>query len=116
MEYRKSKGVIVMDSDRTFVAKRNRGRIVYVPMSFLSLLFGGGLLTDRNKYITVPVIEGIPADAVLVMIMACPERDAIELTYIHESFQPVTEGCMVPAVEVREITFRKVKVQAVSEI
>ena len=100
-----------MDQDRTFVAKRHRAKIAYVPISFLSVLFGGGLLTDRNKYIEVPVIDGIPADAKLVMIMACPERDAIGLKYLHKSFEETIEGNMFPEVPCREITFKKVKVE-----
>ena len=100
-----------MDQDRTFVAKRHRAKIAYVPISFLSVLFGGGLLTDRNKYIEVPVIDGIPADAKLVMIMACPERDAIGLKYLHESFSPTIEGNMFPEVAIKEITFKKVRVE-----
>lgn len=100
-----------MEEQRTFVAKRHRGRIVYVPVSFIGLLFGGRLLTDGNEYISVPVIEGIPADAELVMIMACPERDAIGLKYLHESFSPTIEGNMIPEVPCREITFKRVKVE-----
>jgi len=103
-----------MDSDRTFVAKRNRGRIVYVPVSFLTVILGGVLLDDNSEpYIEVPVIEGIPADAELVMIMACPERDAIGLKYLHESFSPTIEGNMFPEVAIKEITFKKVRVEAV---
>ena len=106
------KGVIVMEEQRTFVANRHRGRIVYVPISFISLLFGGRLLDDDGgQYIEVPVIEGIPADAELVMIMACPERDAIGLKYLHKSFEETIEGNMFPEVPCREITFKKVKVE-----
>ena len=105
------KGVIVMEEQRTFVANRHRGRIVYVPMSFVGYLFGGGLLAENNRYINVPVIEGIPADAELVYVFPCPERDSLGLTYRHESFDEVTEGAMCPEVEIKEITFRKVRVK-----
>jgi len=103
-----------MDKNRAFIANRHRARIVYVPISFFRLMFGGGLLDAAGgQYIEVPVIEGIPADAKLVMIMACPERDAIGLKYIHRSFDLVPEGNMFPEAAIREITFKKVKVAAV---
>ena len=90
---------------RTFVSKKNRGRVVYVPISFVSLLFGGGLLSDdAGQYILVPVIEGIPVDASLVMVMACPERDAVGLKYLHRSFDEVPEGFQFPDIVPSEIT------------
>jgi len=102
-----------MDEHRTITAKRNRGRIVYVPISFVELIFGGGLLSDKPGYINLPVIEGIPDDAELVFIMAAPERDAICLKYIHESFAEVPEGSLFPAVEMSIMKFKKVKVVTV---
>jgi len=103
-----------MDENRTIAAKRNRGRVVYVPISFLSLMFGGSPLSaDGGQYIEVPVIEGIPADAELVMIMACPERDAIGLKYLHESFEETIEGNCFPEIAIRKITFKRVEVTAV---
>ena len=103
-----------MEEQRTFVANRHRGRIVYVPISFISLMFSGWLLSDDGGYIQVPVIEGIPADAELVMIMACPERDAIGLKYLHESFDETIEGNCFPEIAVKEITFKRVRVEKVS--
>jgi len=103
-----------MDEHRTITAKRNRGRIVYVPISFVELILGGRMKSGPGdgdgQYVYVPVIEGIPEDAELVFILAAPERDAICLKYIHESFDKVPEGSLFPAVEMSMMTFKKVEV------
>ena len=91
-----------------------RGKIVYIPISYLQAIFSGFMLSEPGdgveRSIEVPVIEGVPADAELVFIMACPERDAIGLKYVHESFEQVTEGHCLPEVEIEWLTFKKVKV------
>jgi len=102
-----------MEEQRTIVAKRNRGRVVYVPISFVERILGGRMKSSEGdrQYVYLPVIEGIPEDAELVFIMAAPERDAIMLKYIHESFDEVPEGNMFPAVEMGMMTFKKVEVE-----
>ena len=104
-----------MEEQRTFVAKRNRARLVYVPISMVELIFGQWLLTepgeDVEQYFNRPFIEGIPEGAALVFIAPAPERDALMLKYVHESFEETIEGNMFPEVPCREITFKKVKVE-----
>jgi len=101
--------------DNKIISKKNRGRIVYVPISFIRKIFNGRMLPDayegEERYINVPILEGIPWDAELVFIMAFPERDAIGLKFIHESFEETLEGNCFPEVVLGKITFRKVKVE-----
>jgi hypothetical protein len=107
------KEAMVMEENK-IVSKKNRGRIVYIPISFIREIFGGRMLADDydgEGYINVPVLDDIPGDAELVFIMAFPERDAIGLKFIHESFEETLEGNCFPEVVLGEITFRKVKVE-----
>lgn len=103
-----------MDEQRTFVAKGRRARVVYVPVSFMQKIFGG-MISDNHEYINVPIFCGVPEDARLTFIFPCPERDAIGLKYTHESFDVILESCMCPEVEIKEIMFKKVKVEAVND-
>ena len=103
-----------MDENRTFVANRQRAKIVYLPICHIDTLFGGGLIRDDvGPYFMVPVIEGIPADAQLVMVMACPERDAIGLKYTHGSFEETIEGNRIPEITLVEMTVKKVCVEKI---
>jgi len=93
---------------------KNHGKIVYIPISFIRLIFDGGLLLelsdDGERFINVPVIDGVPEDASLVFVVPFPERDAIGLKFLHESFEPTLEGNCFPEVVMKELTFKRVKV------
>jgi hypothetical protein len=77
-----------------------------MPISFIRFMF----CNRDDEYISVPVLEGIPDDAALVMVIPSPERDAIGLKFLHESFEPVLEGNCFPEVALKEMTFKRIPV------
>jgi len=105
--------------DEKVKAKRSRGRLVYVPIRIVELIFGSWIITKPDdddgvtQFFNRAFIKDIPADAELVFISPSMERDALMLKYVHESFDEVPEGFCCPEVVVEEVTFRKIKVEKV---
>lgn len=96
---------------------KRRGKIVYLPVSFVAriltgLTAGEYFYSPTGEYFYSPTFKELPEDIEVSRVMAFPERDAFGFIVKHPSFEETPEGGIFPEIILKEMFFRKVKIEA----